>query len=85
MSKTPTTLIIMDGFGLTDVEKGMGSYRAVLDEDAADFLSDVANGDARAALNALELGVLYLAILIFLLGLNTKERSLIIERVKKIY
>lgn len=41
-----------------DVEKGMGSYRAVLDEDAADFLADVANGDARAALNALELGVL---------------------------
>ena len=43
---------------VADVEKGMGSYRAVLDEDAADFLSDVANGDARAALNALELGVL---------------------------
>ena len=43
---------------VTDVEKGMGSYRAVLDEDAADFLADVATGDARAALNALELGVL---------------------------
>ena len=43
---------------VTDVGKGMGSYRAVLDEDAADFLADVANGDARAALNALELGVL---------------------------
>ena len=43
---------------VTDVEKGMGSYRAVLDEDAADFLADVANGDARAALNALELGIL---------------------------
>ena len=43
---------------VTDVEKGMGSYRAVLDGDAADFLADVANGDARAALNALELGVL---------------------------
>lgn len=43
---------------VTDVEKGMGSYRAVLDEDAADFLADVANGDARAALNAMELGVL---------------------------
>ncbi len=43
---------------VTDVEKGMGSYRAVLDDDAADFLADVANGDARAALNALELGVL---------------------------
>ena len=43
---------------VTDVEKGMGSYQAVLDDDAADFLADVANGDARAALNALELGVL---------------------------
>lgn len=36
----------------------MGSYRAVLEPDAADFLADVANGDARSALNALELGVL---------------------------
>ena len=43
---------------VTDVENGMGSYHAVLDEDAAAFLADVADGDARAALNALELGVL---------------------------
>ncbi|MCR5734866.1 MAG: replication-associated recombination protein A [Lachnospiraceae bacterium] len=42
----------------TDEVKGMGSFDAVVDEDAADFLSDMANGDARAALNALELGVL---------------------------
>lgn len=41
-----------------DEEKGMGSYHAVLDEDAMDFLADVANGDARAALNAIELGIL---------------------------
>lgn len=41
-----------------DVEKGMGTYDAVIDEDAADFLADVANGDARAALNAVELGIL---------------------------
>ena len=41
-----------------DVEKGMGSYRAVIDEDALDFLADMAGGDARNALNALELGVL---------------------------
>lgn len=41
-----------------DVKKGMGSYQAVLDEDAADFLADVANGDARNALNAVELGIL---------------------------
>lgn len=43
---------------VTDTEKGMGSYDAVIDEDAMDFLADVANGDARAALNAVELGVL---------------------------
>lgn len=41
-----------------DMEKGMGSYNAVIDEDAMDFLADAANGDARAALNAVELGIL---------------------------
>lgn len=43
---------------LTDKEKGMGSYDAKIDEDALDFLSDIAGGDARNALNAIELGVL---------------------------
>lgn len=43
---------------VTDVEKGVGSYGAVLEDDAADFLADAANGDARAALTAVELGVL---------------------------
>lgn len=41
-----------------DVEKGMGSYNAVIDDDAAMFLADMANGDARLALNAVELGVM---------------------------
>lgn len=41
-----------------DKVKGMGSYNAVADEDALDFLADVAGGDARAALNAIELGIL---------------------------
>lgn len=41
-----------------DEERGMGSYRAEIEEDALEFLSDVANGDARAALNAIELGVM---------------------------
>ena len=36
----------------------MGVYHAVLEEEAADFLADAANGDARAALNAVELGIL---------------------------
>ncbi|MEG0566459.1 MAG: replication-associated recombination protein A, partial [Hungatella sp.] len=33
-------------------------YRAQIDEDAMEFLADVANGDARAALNAIELGIM---------------------------
>ena len=43
---------------LEDMEKGMGAYRAVADEDALEFLADVSNGDARSALNAIELGIL---------------------------
>lgn len=43
---------------VTDEEKGMGNYDAVLEEDALEFLADAANGDARAALTAVELGVL---------------------------
>ena len=41
-----------------DEERGMGSYNAQIDDDAKEFLADVAGGDARAALNAVELGVL---------------------------
>lgn len=41
-----------------DVERGMGAYGAEITEDAAEFLADIAGGDARAALNAVELGVL---------------------------
>lgn len=43
---------------VNDKEKGMGSYNAQIDEDALEFLSDVSNGDARAALTAIELGIL---------------------------
>lgn len=43
---------------LTDDERGLGIYRAYIDDDALDFLADVAGGDARTALNAIELGVL---------------------------
>lgn len=41
-----------------DPKKGMGMYHAVIDDNAVEFLSDMAEGDARAALNAVELGVL---------------------------
>ena len=43
---------------LTDVEKGMGAYHAEITPDALDFLADMAEGDARSALNAIEIGVL---------------------------
>ena len=43
---------------VNDREKGLGAYDAVIDDDALEFLADVANGDARAALTAIELGVL---------------------------
>ena len=43
---------------VTDTEKGMGSFGAEIDEDAAEFLADVSGGDARNALNAVELGIL---------------------------
>ncbi len=43
---------------LADEEKGLGAYHAQLETDALEFLADVANGDARAALTAVELGVL---------------------------
>ncbi|WP_343246938.1 replication-associated recombination protein A [Diplocloster hominis] len=41
-----------------DREKGMGAYHAAIEDDAKEFLADIAGGDARAALNAIELGVL---------------------------
>lgn len=43
---------------INDTEKGMGSYHAQMDDDALEFLADMANGDARAALTAIELGIL---------------------------
>ena len=41
-----------------DKEKGMGAFDAVIDEDALEFLADLSGGDARHALNAIELGVM---------------------------
>jgi putative ATPase len=43
---------------LTDEEKGMGVFNATITDEAVNFLADLANGDARAALNAIELAVL---------------------------
>ena len=43
---------------ISNNEKGMGAYNAEIDEEALDFLADTSNGDARNALNAIELGIL---------------------------
>lgn len=41
-----------------DKDKGMGTFHAQIEEDALDFLADISGGDARNALNAVELGIL---------------------------
>ncbi len=43
---------------VSDRDRGMGAYDAVIDDDAAEFLADLSGGDARHALNAVELGVM---------------------------
>ena len=43
---------------VNDRAKGMGAFDAMIDDDALEFLADVCNGDARAALTAIELGIL---------------------------
>ena len=43
---------------VNDKERGMGAYNPVIEDDALEFLSDFAGGDARTALNAVELAVL---------------------------
>lgn len=45
-------------WAIEDIERGMGAYQAKIDDNALSFLADTANGDARTALNALELAVL---------------------------
>ena len=40
---------------IEDTERGLGAFDMEVEDEALDFLADYANGDARAALNALEL------------------------------
>lgn len=41
-----------------DKEKGMGAFDADIDDDAMEFLAELSGGDARHALNAVELGIM---------------------------
>lgn len=43
---------------VTDEVKGMGAYTVDISQEATDFLANVSGGDARTALNAVELAVL---------------------------
>ncbi len=43
---------------IDDPDRGVGSYKATITPEARDFLADVSGGDARSALNALELAVM---------------------------
>ncbi len=54
---TPEHLRRIAEQALTDPERGYGHRNVVIDPEALDHLIDVANGDARSLLNALELAV----------------------------
>lgn len=43
---------------LADPYRGLGQHRVTIDADALAFLAEICDGDARRALNALEIGVL---------------------------
>ena len=55
---TPEDIGLLIDRAVNDDEKGMGYYHAEIDADARDFLADLADGDARHALNAIELGIM---------------------------
>jgi putative ATPase len=50
-------LLLLDR-ALKDEEKGLGKYSIKLERDAADYIAKISDGDARVALNALELAFL---------------------------
>ena len=55
---SPDDIMTLIRRAVHDKERGMGVYNAQITDDAAAFLADVAGGDARLALNAVELGIL---------------------------
>lgn len=56
LSKEDIKKIILKS--INDKENGFGNIKTSLSPNAADFLADISNGDARVALNAVELAVL---------------------------
>ena len=51
-------LLILIKRAIEDKERGLSAQRVQIDEDAASFLADVADGDARGCLNAIELAAM---------------------------
>ena len=54
----PNDLITLMKRALNDKERGLGNYNVKITDEALEFLAQVSDGDARKALNALEIGVL---------------------------
>ena len=54
----PEDIKILIRRAIEDSERGMGAFHAVIEEDALDALADISGGDARHALNAIELAVM---------------------------
>ena len=54
----PVDLRRLIGAALADAERGLGRHRVRIDDDAAEHLATISDGDARKCLNALEVGVL---------------------------
>jgi putative ATPase len=55
---SPNDLITLMRRALSDKDRGLGSYKIETTDDALEFLAEVSDGDARKALNAIEIGVL---------------------------
>jgi len=54
---SPTDIRAVIAHALDDKDRGLGSVKVNMHEGALDFLAEVSDGDARRALNALEIGV----------------------------
>jgi len=61
---------------LTDVDRGLGMHQVEVTDEALEFLAEVSDGDARRALNALEIGVMSLAETSTSLDLTVAQESI---------
>jgi putative ATPase len=61
---------------LSDPERGLGSEAVNATDEALDFLADVSDGDARRALNAVEIGAMSLTAAPKMLDLDVAQESI---------